>query len=432
MDVRELVASRSYWLLLLAVCVLVGQTFLNAVSLYTEASGGGGGPAALAQGLSPLEGILVPTFGAYDLAATLLFPFVVIRLLAHERETGALWLTLQAPAPFGVAMSVRAAALLLAWCVALVPGLSTLAVWTTMGGHLQFAETATLLVGYVLRGVMTIGICAAAAAVSASAASGAIVALAITIGTWALDYAAAARGGVLARLASYTPWAALRTFERAELRLATVLITITVGVAGIVLAAIAIPPSRPVRERIVRAALALAVLGALSTAWSTFGASRDYSENRRNSFPVEDEAVLGSITEPLVVEVHLAAEDPRLTDLQHGVLAKLARSMREVRVTYVARGRSGLFERADDHYGEVWYTLGGKREMSRSTIEEVVLETVYGLAGRAVPARREAPYAGYPLVADTRWVPWMFFAGWPLLISFAWLGTRRRGIPRVR
>ena len=34
------------------------------------------------QGLSPLEGIVVPTLGAYDLAATLLFPFVVIRLVA--------------------------------------------------------------------------------------------------------------------------------------------------------------------------------------------------------------------------------------------------------------------------------------------------------------------------------------------------------------
>jgi len=35
-----------------------------------------------------LDGILVPTFGAYDLAVTLLFPFVAIRVIAAEKESG--------------------------------------------------------------------------------------------------------------------------------------------------------------------------------------------------------------------------------------------------------------------------------------------------------------------------------------------------------
>ena len=67
---RELLASRSYWLLLLMIGPLVGQAFITAVKLYAEASGSGVGPAALPQALTPLDGILVPTFGAYDLAAT--------------------------------------------------------------------------------------------------------------------------------------------------------------------------------------------------------------------------------------------------------------------------------------------------------------------------------------------------------------------------
>ena len=79
---RELMASRAFWLLLLMIGPLVGHGFITAVQLYAEASGIGGGPAALAQGLSPLDGILVPTFGAYDLAVTLLFPFVAIRLIS--------------------------------------------------------------------------------------------------------------------------------------------------------------------------------------------------------------------------------------------------------------------------------------------------------------------------------------------------------------
>jgi ABC-type transport system involved in multi-copper enzyme maturation permease subunit len=102
---RELLASRAYWLLLLMIGPLVGQGFIAAVNLYAEVSGSGGGPAALPQGLSPLDGILVPSFGAYDLAVTLLFPFVAIRLVAAEKESGALKLMLQAPASVGSALA---------------------------------------------------------------------------------------------------------------------------------------------------------------------------------------------------------------------------------------------------------------------------------------------------------------------------------------
>jgi hypothetical protein len=85
---RELIASRAFWFLLLVVGPLVGYSFITAVRLYAEASGIGGGPAALAEGLTPLDGMLVPTLGAYDLAATFLFPFVAIRLISAEKQNG--------------------------------------------------------------------------------------------------------------------------------------------------------------------------------------------------------------------------------------------------------------------------------------------------------------------------------------------------------
>src|SRR5881628_947219 len=76
---RELASSRALLLLLALLSPLVGHAFITAVTTYAEVSGIGGGPAALAQGLSPLDGLVVPTFGAYALAVTLLFPFVAIR-----------------------------------------------------------------------------------------------------------------------------------------------------------------------------------------------------------------------------------------------------------------------------------------------------------------------------------------------------------------
>src|SRR6185295_19536754 len=107
---RELVASRATLVFALCVGPLVGHAFATAVSVYGEASGAGGGPAALAQGLSPLDGIVVPTFGAYDLAVTFLLPFVAIRLLAAERESGAALLLSQGriglPARLGVKLAV--------------------------------------------------------------------------------------------------------------------------------------------------------------------------------------------------------------------------------------------------------------------------------------------------------------------------------------
>ena len=99
-ELRELAASRSYWMMLIVIGALVGHALIDSVDIYREASGAAGGPAALSQGLSPLEGIVVPVLGSYDLAATLLFPFVVIRLIAVERQTGSLALMLQAPVSF--------------------------------------------------------------------------------------------------------------------------------------------------------------------------------------------------------------------------------------------------------------------------------------------------------------------------------------------
>ena len=237
-EMRELAASRSYWLLLLVIGALVGHAFITSVDLYAEASGIGGGPAALSQGLSPLEGIVVPVLGAYDLAATLLFPFVVIRLVAVETQTGGLALTLQLPASFAMSIVAKGIALIVAWLVAGLAGAMALGLWSAMGGHLYGPETWTVILGHVLRGVLTIGVSAAAAALAASAASAAIVALTITLGTWALDYVAAARGGAIATIASYTPSSALRVFEHGELRLSTVLILLLLGVGGLAVAAV--------------------------------------------------------------------------------------------------------------------------------------------------------------------------------------------------
>jgi hypothetical protein len=432
-ELRELATSRSYWLLLLVIGALVGHAFMNSVEIYAEASGAGGGPAALSQGLSPLEGIVVPTFGAYDLAATLLFPFVVIRLVAGDKETGALSLILQAPSRFASAIVAKGVALVAAWIVAGAAGGIALVLWRSMGGHLYGPETSTVLLGHLLRGLLTIGDAAAAGALAASAASAAIIALTVTLGTWALDYVAAARGGAIETIAQYTPSAALRVFEHGELRVATVLVLCTLAIGGLAIAAAWMQEGHPRSRRALSVSAILLVVAVACTWFSKVRATSDVSEDRRNSFPPADEDALRAIDQPLTVTVYLAAEDPRLTDLDRGVLAKLRRVMKHINVIYAAKGRSGLFEKPDEHYGEVYYELGGNRAMTRSATQEIVLETIYELAGRPPPAPiDEAPYRGFPLRARPDSAPWVFFVAWPLVVIAIWWSVNRPRISRLR
>jgi ABC-type transport system involved in multi-copper enzyme maturation permease subunit len=174
-EVRELFASRAFWLMLLIAGVLVGHAFVTAVNTYAEMSGSGGAPAALPQALTTLDGIIVPTWGAYDLAATLLFPFVAIRLIATEKESGALKLLLQLPGGIASKLCAKALALILGWVVAWIPGLIAILLWKSYGGHVDSTETINLVFGHLLRGLLSAGLAVAAAGLAESAASAAII-----------------------------------------------------------------------------------------------------------------------------------------------------------------------------------------------------------------------------------------------------------------
>ncbi len=423
---RELVTSRSFWLLLLMIGPLVGHGFITAVNLYAEASGSGGGPAALPQGLTPLDGILAPTFGAYDLAAMFLFPFVAIRLIAAEKQSGGLKLLLQLPGSLSGKVTVKGLVFVCGWLVTLVPGLFALILWKLYGGHLYGPETLTLLFGHLLRALLSGGIAVAAAAIANSAASAAIITLGITVGTWALDFMAAARGGLLQELASYTPTAALRLFEQGLLRLSTVIVMLTLSIACFALAVIWLHTGRTLRLRALATATVAILVAAIMLGAAGLRSSWDLSENRRNSFAPADEASLRQIRQPLRITVFLAAEDPRLTDFEQNVLRKLRRNLSYLEVDYAASGRTGLFSGAEDHYGEIWYEMNGQKLSERSTIEEVVLEQIYQLAGVKAPEQREEnQYPGYPLATFPRHAALIFYGLWPLLIIMAWWLSRR-------
>jgi ABC-2 type transport system permease protein len=419
-ELAELAASRAWWLLLIVVGLLTGQAFIGAVRTYAEMSA----PTALAQGLSPLDGIVVPTLGAYDLAIMLLFPFVAIRLVANERATDALKLVLQWPITRRTIVLTKLAALLIAWLVSLLPFAIAMILWSAYGGHLNSAELANVVAGYTLRFLLTAGISMAAAALLPGAANAAVAVLAFTIGTWALDFLAPGRGGWIQQVATYTPAAVLRSFERGLFRVDVALVLTLLTIAALAITTIAIHLGANQRRRITRIATVCIAAIVFSIGAARVQTSFDVSENRRSSFSPAETRTLASIGKPLALTVWLAPEDPRRADLESNVLVKLRRSMR-VNVAYPLEGRTALFEN-DDRYGTIEYTLGTKHAVNRSTTEAIVLDMIFGLAGVPAHQPEESSYSGYPLRAQPRGAAVAFYIVWPLLVLVIAAGRRIR------
>jgi ABC-type transport system involved in multi-copper enzyme maturation permease subunit len=425
-ELREVLSGRGLWTMLLLMCPLVGYSFVQAVSLYGEASTAGLQSPVLASTLSPLDGIMVPTLGAFYVAVTLLFPFVAIRVLGQEKESGALRLLVQLPYRSSTLITAKLAAVLAAWVLSLTPALSALAMWGMLGGHLSTLETLNLLLGHLLYGLLVGAIALFAASVSESAATAAIVTLAFTIGSWVLDFTVAGQPGLLAWIASLSLTQVLHTFEQGLLSAALVAGIGAAAFGFAALAAVWLPPGVHFRSKLQRSvacvfAVALA-LGLATQIKLTF----DVTEDRRNSFPVADQRLLASLAQPLAVTVHLAREDPRYADLQRNVLAKLERAIPNMSIR-LAGERQNLPTIGEDLYGEVEYIYGGRSDVSRSTSPREILPMLYGLAGVSPPAPAPgSDYPGYPLVAGRQVaLLWFFFFGLPLFIALAWWWSRR-------
>ena len=425
-EVRDVLSGRALWIMLLILCPLVGYSFFQAVSLYAEASAAAHDQPALASGLSPLDGVLVPSFGALYVATTLLFPFVAIRALGREKETGALRLLVQLPYRAATLAVAKMAAIAAAWLIVAVPALSTIGLWIILGGHVHLPEMLNLLLGQLLYGLLVGAIALFSASVSESSASAAIIALAFTICSWVLDFALAGQPGLLDWIARLSLTQTLRPFEQGLFSLALV-IGLTCTLTGfLALAAIWLHPGVALRAKVLRSLLCVAAAAALLALTSGIRQSIDLSEDRRNSFPAADQLALAQLREPLLITVHLAPEDPRYIDLRRSVLAKLERIVPRLTIRMSIGGQSVIASTSDERYGEVEYAYAGRSAISRSTSPREVLPLIYELAERPVPAPiAAADYPGYPLVSSARAaLPW-FFGLLPILIAGVWWWTRR-------
>jgi hypothetical protein len=239
----------------------------------------------------------------------------------------------------------------------------------------------------------------------------------VTVGTWIINFIADVQGGIWEHIAGYTPTAMVAQFQHGLVRFDVLAIAFVFVMTGFAMAAIWLKTGLAVQHRVYEslvlgAAAAIVVLGCTRLTFSI-----DTSENRMNSFPVSDEEALRQIREPLRIEAHLAPEDPRRADLERQAISKLRRIMPNLRVDYVSATSIGLFEQTSAHYGEIWYELNGRKEMSRVTTAEGVLESIYSMAGMTPPRENETDiFRGHPLAVLPRGAAFIFYGLWPAVV----------------
>jgi len=429
LELRSLLGSRSLWILSLLTGPLIGYTFIQAIALYSEASRTALVTPQLAGGLDPFDGVIIPTYGAIYLALTLLFPFVAVQTISADRDSGALRLLFQTPLRSSALLAAKASAVLFAWLLVELLGLLVLLIWRLSGGHIFAPETLCLLLGHFLYGIIVTAISLFAAAVAESASSAALLALACTLGSWVLDFAAAGGDSWLAKISGLSLTALLKPFEQGLL-VWRVVGGIAVSTAGLfALTLLWWHPGRPFLLKFRGTAAVLVACAVLFVPVRHLSPSWDLTEDQRHSFSPGVRTALRQIRDPLRITVYLAPEDPRMMDFNRSILAKLRRALPRTEVVNPEADQPAMFRTGEDpNYGLAIYEVGSRRAESHSTSPEEVLPLLWNLAGVPPPAADDpAAYPGYPLVVtSSRNAELIFYVLWPALSFVSWLLFSRR------
>jgi len=422
---RELMASPAWWALLALTGPLVGVSFIRAVSTYSEISEGAGtGCGAVC---SPLLGIWAPTFAAYEVIAIFLLPFVAIRIMSSDRQSGALKLELQRPIANIFRVAAKALVLMLGCLIAGAAGLVAIGLWMSYGGPVSWPEVGAVAIGHLLNLGLTIAVAGVAAAVTDHPSTAAVVTLAFTVGMRIVEFASAVYGGAWTWIARFAPSAMVGEFSHGLLQANTVLAALALVVGGFYVAATWLELGASVKARARRSLLAgmAAVLVAVGSGW--LPGSRDVSEARLSSFSESAETALKRLDKPVRIEAHLAPEDPRRVDLERHALSKIKRVIPTLDVQFVSRTSTGLFEQTDPSYGEIRYDVGGRRVIGRATTDDAVLEAVFEAADTDPDRSHDLAFAGHPVIARPVGASLAFYGVWPSLAALAaWLASRQR------
>lgn len=425
-EIRGLLVAPALWVMLIIVSLLVGYSFFQAVDLFSQASRTALSFPDMASGMNPLEGIFVPTFGAYYLSQTLLMPFVAIRLIGLDKQSGALKLLLQLPiSPFTLC-GLKISAMGIVWLISLIPALSAISIWQYWGGHFSAPEIATLLAGHGLYSLTVISIAMFAATISDSLPTAAMFCLAVTLGSWVLDFAASGQSGLLGVLGSLSLTGMLRQFENGLLATNYIISFLSLASLFFLLTVIWLHPGHRLFLKIGKSLVTILLLSIVASSASLAPRYLDVTENRRHSFNPADTRALKKLQKPLTITIHLDKQDSRLLDMETDILAKLQRNLPKLKLNYEQSEQKGLFSATeDDNYGIIEYEYNGQHDQSYSNSKNEILPIIYKLAGLRVVPDPVPTYQGHPHIVDATGCRWWFYIFLPLLFLCAGIYGRK-------
>ncbi|MCU0682883.1 MAG: hypothetical protein MUF34_11640 [Polyangiaceae bacterium] len=431
---RELgvvLGARATWAVAALAALLVGHGFVLALDLYAATSRSALGETLMRRELDPLAGLVRPTLGGLYVAVALLAPVLCVRPLALEKERrsfGALALAAGDTWPLVLAAWLAAlagASLLLA------PPVALLLMARALGAHVDAPETAVAFAGHALHLALVATIATASAAWTRSSAQATGLALAASLGSWALDagdeFAALAW---LRALEGLSIARQLAPFERGIVPLgpAAWLLVATAGMLA--LSALGASFARP-RQKVFGAVAGALLLAAGLSAAGAVRRAYDWSEERRASLPPAAVEALRALALPLRVEVLYDRDDARRWQLERDVLAKLqlARPDADIVAPLDARSGARVAER-EAGYGRLVLYVGDVTRETTSTSRREVTTLLFEAAGRPLPDWSQAPYPGYPWVAEGWRRTALFglaYVGLPgVLVALGLLLTRER------
>jgi hypothetical protein len=392
--------ARVTWVVAAISAALIGHGFVLALDIYSSASRAAQGHQLLQQAVDPLSGLVRPTLGGLYLATAILLPVMAARGLAIEKERrsyGALALRARSTHKVVIAKLVAALA---AAALLLAPPIVLFVAFAACGGHLDVRETATALFGHALDLTLIATTSVAAAAATRTAAQASVLAIALSLGSWAID--ASGEFSALAWMGSLE-WASigrrLDPLERGVLHL---------GSSGWLLVASASATAVAiVLARIEHGARrwwfagAIAVIGvALLTVLGSVHRGHDWSEQRRQSFPLAVVDALRELPDGITVDVWLDRDDNRRTELERGPLAKLILARPDIALRMPLDADVSALASRDADYGRIVVHVGQQARETRSSSDEEIAGIIFDAGGRAMPRWPESSYPGYPVVIE--------------------------------
>ncbi len=418
-EIRALLIFPALWGMLIILSLLAGYSFIQAVELFSQASKTALAYPELARGMNPLEGIFIPTFGAYYLVETLLLPFVIIQLIGQDKQNGTLKLLLQLPlSPFAL-NAVKLSATSVVLFLTLLPGISILFIWQYLGGVIHFPEIFALVLGHTLYFLTIVCIAMFATAISNALPTAAMICLAATLGSWVLDFVAAS-GGLAGVLGNWSLTALLGQFENGLLSSVPLAFFLTLSLFFFIAASVLLHPGQRLYPRLKVILVAVVTLLLIQSSVMQIPQYLDITENRRHSFNPADVRALQQMNKTVIITIHLTREDGRLYDFEHDVLAKLKRTLPDLKVRFAKTKQAGMFGASEsDTYGLIEYEYDGKLDQSYSNSALEILPLIHGLANHKVAPDIIPDYTGHPLVADASNSKWWFYLLLPLMFLAA-------------